>query len=100
VARYENHAAVAEIGQADGVPRGLLPCWLAAQQSADIVRRCGHHGFDHRAGFWHPHRHRCRFYWRNGDADPNGKDVGKSGIALVLIHQNETPRIGQLLDAA
>src|SRR3990167_1094934 len=95
----ERNAVIAKVGQADRVP-GCLGAWLASfQLLLNIVSGGGHHRLDHVARFWRADRYRRHFDWRYCHANADGIDIFKSGIALMLIDQNETARIGQAFNA-
>ena len=49
----ECNAPIAKVCEADSIPRGFRGRRLAPDQRADVLRRRGHHGFDHEAGFGH-----------------------------------------------
>ena len=94
----EGHAAVAEIGQADGVPGRHIGRFLAVDFLPQIVGDGRDHALDHEAGFGHADRHRGRADRRNRDTDAQRIDIGEGRIALVLVGQDEASRIDQPLD--
>ena len=98
--RDERDAGVAEVGEADGVPRrarvsGSRP----SSDGADVVRGRRHHRLDHVAGLRRARRHRRRLDRRDRDADADRIDVPELRVALELVDQDEAARVGQPVDA-
>src|SRR6185437_8259386 len=97
---YESDAAVAHVGEADGIPRRLSVRLGAVDQALDIVGRRRNHGFDHEAGLGHADGNRRLANRWDRDAYADAEDVREFRVALVLVDQDEAARVGQTVDAA
>jgi hypothetical protein len=95
----EGRTVVAEVGQADRVPRRLVRGLLAVERFANVFHGGADHGLDHVAGLRRTCGHRRGFHRRNRDADTHRIDVLVLRVALERVDQDETARIRQPLDA-
>ena len=97
--RDERNAGVAEVGETQRVPRGLLVGLATVEHRADVV--CGRrdHRLDHEPGLRCTGRHRGHLDGRDGHAHAHGVDVRKRRVALVLVDEHEAARVHEPLDA-
>src|SRR5512135_20590 len=72
---------------------------FATDQLADVERGGRHHRFDHESSLWYANWYRCLLDRWDGDAYANAKYVAKLRIALAIVDDHETARIGQALDS-
>src|SRR5208283_2261870 len=91
----KSHAAVAEVGEADGAPSRFAARLLACDQVANVFGDGRDHRFDHISSFRNTDRDGRRLERWNGDANADREDILEGWIALAFVDEDKAAWIGE-----